>query len=420
MIAISKNLTTKISPEQLFMISVLLVNGGNYLYNLILGRILGPEQFANAAVLITFLLVLSFIAMTFQLVTAKFSVLFTADLFKSFIAIIYKYALGFGLLFGFLVIIFSKQLQDIFQTDTNMMFVIFGFGVPLYFLMSVNRGVYQGKKEFKSLSITYQSEMLSRLILTLVLILFLNFESSIIVAIGIFISFIFGLFPINIKVFSFKNSFIINKVHNKQIVRFFILTAFYELTQIIINNSDILLVKHYFDSYQAGLYASLALIGRVVYFIAWMFVMLLLPTVIQLKKEGKDTSRVLFKYVGYIVVISSTIILGCILFPETIIRLMFGSSYIEMAPLLWEYAVATSLFAISNIFAYYYLSLDEYIPVVFSGIFGLLQVALIVFFHDNLEQVVHMQILAMSFLLFIQLLFFKYGFKKERSVKCLN
>ena len=57
----------------------------------------------------------------------------------------------------------------------------------------------------------------------------------------------------------------------------------------IINNSDILLVKHYFDPYNAGLYASLALIGRVVYFTAWMFVMLLLPKVIELKKEGKKT-----------------------------------------------------------------------------------------------------------------------------------
>ena len=66
----------KISQEQLFMLSVLVVNGGNYLYNLILGRVLGPAEFADAAVLITFLLVLSFVAMTFQLVTAKFSVVF--------------------------------------------------------------------------------------------------------------------------------------------------------------------------------------------------------------------------------------------------------------------------------------------------------------------------------------------------------
>ena len=85
--------TRKLTPEQLFMLGVLLVNGGNYAYNLILGRLLGPEAFADAAVLITFLLVLSFVAMTFQLVTAKFSVLFEGSVFSSFISNMYKLSL---------------------------------------------------------------------------------------------------------------------------------------------------------------------------------------------------------------------------------------------------------------------------------------------------------------------------------------
>ena len=50
----------KLGPEQLFMVTILLVNGGNYLYNLILGRMLGPEAFSDAAILITLLLILSF------------------------------------------------------------------------------------------------------------------------------------------------------------------------------------------------------------------------------------------------------------------------------------------------------------------------------------------------------------------------
>ena len=160
----------KISPEQLFMLSVLAVNGGNYLYNLILGRVLGPAQFADAAVLITFLLVLSFVAMTFQLVTAKFSVVFENDTFKNFISKIYKNATIVGIGLGALIIVFANQLQAVFNTSSSSMFTIFGIGVPLYFLMSVNRGVFQGKKEFKSLSITYQAEMLSRLVITLALI----------------------------------------------------------------------------------------------------------------------------------------------------------------------------------------------------------------------------------------------------------
>jgi O-antigen/teichoic acid export membrane protein len=414
LIAILKS--KKITPEQLFMLSVLAVNGGNYLYNLILGRVLGPAQFADAAVLITFLLVLSFAAMTFQLVTAKFSVLFENEVFKSFVYKIYKNALLVGVLMGVFIIVFANQLQNLFNTSSSNMFVVFGFGVPLYFLMSVNRGVFQGKKAFKSLSITYQSEMLSRLIITLGLILIFNIQSSVVIAVGILASFVFGLIPFKFPTLIPKKALVLSKTHSKEIKSFFIITAFYELTQIIINNSDILLVKHYFESYEAGLYASLALIGRIVYFIAWMFVMLLLPTVVQLKKDGKETAPTLFKYIGYIAAISITIILACLSFPETIITILFGDSYIAMAPLLWKYAIATSMFAISNIFAYYYLSLDKYIPVVISGVFGMLQMGLVIFYHESLEQVVHMQIIAMLLLLTIQIAFFKYDQIKTKTV----
>ncbi|RED46739.1 O-antigen/teichoic acid export membrane protein [Winogradskyella eximia] len=403
----------KLTPEQLFMVSVLAVNGGNYLYNLILGRLLGPTAFADAAVLITFLLVLSFVAMTFQLVTAKFSVLFENELFKNFIARVYQQAFAVGIGLGILIIAFASQLQALFNTSSSTMFIIFGCGVPLYFLMSVNRGAFQGKKAFKSLSITYQGEMLSRLVITLGLILLLDIQSSAVIAIGILLSFVFGLFPFKMKQISFKKPAALDAKYSKQIKNFFLLTAFYELTQIIINNSDILLVKHYFESYEAGLYASLALIGRIVYFIAWMFVMLLLPAVVELKKEGKETASVLFKYVGYIAAISIVIVFTCLAFPELIINILFGEQYIAMAPLLWKYAIATSMFAISNIFAYYYLSLDKYVPVIISGVFGMLQMVLVIFFHDSLEQVVHMQIVAMLLLLVIQLSFFVFDSKKK-------
>ncbi|WP_179375175.1 oligosaccharide flippase family protein [Winogradskyella wichelsiae] len=399
--------TRKLTPEQLFMVSVLAVNGGNYLYNLILGRVLGPTEFADAAVLITFLLVLSFMAMTFQLVTAKFSVLFENNVFRNFIAKTYQQAFLIGIVLGVLIIVFSSQLKIVFNTSSSLMFVIFGCGVPLYFLMSVNRGAFQGKKAYRSLSITYQGEMLSRLLITLGLIFLFNIQSSAVIAIGIVLSFVFGMFPFKMKHMSFKKPKALSLDYSKQIKNFFMLTAFYELTQIIINNSDILLVKHYFEPYEAGLYASLALIGRIVYFIAWMFVMLLLPAVVELKKEGKETASVLFKYVGYIAAISIIIVLTCLSFPELIIKILFGEQYIAMAPLLWKYAIATSMFAISNIFAYYYLSLDKYVPVIISGVFGMLQIVLVVFFHDSLEQVVHMQIIAMTLLLIIQLVFFK-------------
>lgn len=415
MIAIAKKIKSSLTTAHLFMVSVLLVNGGNYVYNLLLGRFLGPEKFADAAVLVTFLLVLSFVAMTFQLVTAKFSVLFDANIFKAFASNMYKKSTFVGIILGCLIVFFASELQAFFKTSSASMFVVFGLGIPLYFIMSVNRGIFQGKEKLVSLSVTYQAEMISRLLITLALLFFLKIESSLIISLGILASFACGLIPFNFKNISWKSENLLTKSQGKLVRNFFIITAFYELTQIIINNSDILLVKHYFESYDAGLYASLALIGRVVYFIAWMFVMLLLPTVVKLQKEGKSTVPILLKYVTYIAGIAATIIVGCVIFPTQIVTILFGESYVAITPLLWKYALATGIFALSNIFAYYYLSLDKYIPVVLSGIFGMLQIVLVVFFHKNLAQVVHVQIIAMVLLLFVQLGFFFYE-NKLRSL----
>ena len=116
--------------------------------------------------------------------------------------------------------------------------------------------------------------------------------------------------------------------------------------------------------------------------------MLLLPTVVEKQKNGEPTAPVLFKYAAYIGVLSMTIIAACALVPELIIQIMFGEAYLAMAPLLWQYALATSLFAISNIFAYYFLSLDQYKPVIVSGLLGISQIVLIMLFHSSLTLVV--------------------------------
>ncbi|WKX75046.1 oligosaccharide flippase family protein [Zobellia laminariae] len=406
----------KVSQEQLFMGSVLLVNGGNYLYNLLLGRLLGPAAFSEAALLVTLLLVLSFMGMTFQLATAKFAVIFSGKEWDIFKNISYRQASIVGLIIGVLILIFSKQLQSLFNTESHWMFIIFGLGIPIYFFMSVNRGAYQGKQEFGKLSITYQTEMWSRLLLTMILLFILDIELGTLVALGIFLSFLFGLFPSDSTSISFKESRKLSPDNAKRVSQFIWLTACYEFTQIIINNSDVLLVKHYFEPTEAGLYASLALIGRVVYFVAWMFVMLLLPVVVQKQKDGEPTAPILFKYVSYIGLLSAGIVAACYLFPELIITLMFGDSYVAMSSLLWQYALATSLFAISNIFAYYFLSLDHYVPVILSGVLGLSQILLVVLYHDNLESVVHMQLIAMSILLVVQLVYFASKELGKKSV----
>ncbi len=410
---ISLNLQKKafgLQPSQVFMLSALLVNAGNYLYNLLLGRVLGPEIFADAAILITFLLILSFLAMTLQLGVAKFTGVFDGLKKEAFLKYARKWSLIIGTITGVIIIALSSNLQLWLNTSSPLMFMIFGAGVPFYFLMSVNRGFFQGEEDFIKLSITYQGEMLSRLLLTLLFVVLLPFASSELVAAGIFFSFIPGLIPF--KKISGRNLPVILPKEISHLKKFLVVTAFYELTQILINNGDILLVKHFFESHTAGLYASLALIGRLVYFVAWMFVMLLLPAVVKRAKEGLETTHIFFKYLGMIWVLATLVVTGSAIFPELIVKMMFGGAYLEIAGLLWKYALASSLFALANVFVYYFLSLDKYLPVFVSGFFGMLQLGSIAIFHQDLEQVVEIQIIAMTALLICQSAFFFYQQKK--------
>ena len=381
------------------MISAMIVNLGNYLYNLIVGRMLGPSGFADASLLVTMLLVLSFLAMTFQLTAAKFSAEMDGEESQLLVSLMSRYGLVVGAVISLCMVLFSNQLQLFFQSQSAWMYIIFALCVPLYFLMSVGRGHVQGIRNFRLLSISYQVEMLIRLCGTIALLRLLDVDPAISISLGILASVALGYLPIrNKRVKPISSAGRITKT----LLVFATYTLVYELSQVLINNTDILLVKHYFAAEEAGLYAALAMIGRVVFFIAWMFAMILLPHVVAAEKAGKDSRSLLWKYVGYTAILGAIITGVSYILPELIVHILFGTAYVEIASLLWLYALATSLFAVANMFAYYFLSRSVYGPIYLTFIVGLLQILGLVAFHDTLLQVVLLQLVLMGILLIAQ------------------
>src|SRR4051794_39510010 len=63
----------------LLFVSTTLVNAGNYLFSLILGRWLGPSPFADLNLIVTLLLVLSFATTTLAMVAARFTAIHEAN-----------------------------------------------------------------------------------------------------------------------------------------------------------------------------------------------------------------------------------------------------------------------------------------------------------------------------------------------------
>ncbi len=394
----------------ILFLSNLLVNAGNYGINLLLGRWLGPSEFSEVSLLVTLLLMLSFWALAFQLTATKYIAEFTTDNKLSemsmFLKWFQKLAVLVGIVLAILLISLSFFWKDFFQMSSPIIFIIFGIGMPFYLLMSVNRGILQGKTNYRKLAITYQAEMWTRLILSIILIKMGYGVNG--VAWGLTISIIATWLVSNGETIKGQKMIF----NNKKIINFFIVVLIYECSQILINNSDTILVKHFFKPTDAGLYAALALIGRIVYFGTWTVVTMLFPIVIKLEKEGKDHTKYFWGGIGFVGGIAGIIILACYVMPELMVNILFGEKYLSIAPLLWLYALATALFALVNVFVYYNMSLDRRLPVWLTIIGGILQILLIYAFHNTFEQVIHLQIYLMSGLLMTMVLY-QFLVKKE-------
>jgi O-antigen/teichoic acid export membrane protein len=382
----------------LLFVSTLIVNAGNYFINLVFGRWLGPEEFSEVSLLVTLILMLSFLALGFQLTAARFVAEFAfennQDVITAFVKWLRKLSLVTGIILGILLGGLSFLWRDFFNINSIYPFMILAAGIPFYLVMSANRGILQGKARYRMLAVTYQVEMWSRLILSIGLVM-IGFKVNG-VALGLALSLIITLFISNSHG---ESSHAHSYFPKGTALRFLFMVLIYECSQILINNSDTLLVKHYFKPVDAGLYAALALIGRIVYFGTWTVVTLLFPTVIRLEKEGKDHSAYFWSGLAIVIVMASMTVAGCYLFPSLIVETLFGNEYVMISPLLWQYALATALFACANVFVYYHLSLERRTPVWMTVFAGIMQIVLIILLHKDFAQVILVQVVLMAVLL---------------------
>ena len=394
----------RISAQQIFLISSILVSGGNYFYNLMLARLLSPSAFAEISIVVTFLLVTSFIAMTFQMASTKFCVELEGDQLLKFKRWFSYLAINTGVILSVLMIVFSDYLTTFLYLSSSQLVIIFALSLPVYFLMSVHRGFVQADEKFIKLSISYQTEMWTRLTVTFILIMIYPKLASVWVSSSILISILIGYLSIRGNVY--KQRLEVLPIPTKPVWSFFAMTASYEVAQVIINYSDLIIVKHFFDNQNTGLYTSITMIGKMIYFATWMVVMILIPRVLRLKKEGKPYRPKLIRYFSYILILNTIITGIAYLFPTEIVGTLFGEQYLDMSHLLWKYSLATSFFALSNICVYYFLSINKYLPVLVAICFGLLQMYSLIVFHENIEQVIDVQVFVMLGLLIFQMLYF--------------
>ena len=176
--------------------------------------------------------------------------------------------------------------------------------------------------------------------------------------------------------------------------------------QVLINNCDIVLVKHFFPSTQAGLYAAVALVGRVVFAFSSAVINTMFPLMAGSRSEQRKGHSVLVVSLLLVLGIGSIIALGLKLAPAGIWTALFGSEFAiagkyGLPYLLALYAATTVVYCLSVVIIAYEMSYKiantSWVQLAFSAVLF----AGICRFHSSLQEVIWIQLVLMLALLIV-------------------
>jgi O-antigen/teichoic acid export membrane protein len=378
-----------------------LVGVTNLLYNVMTARLLGPTGFAHATAVYTILMLLSCITLAFQVVCAKYiAKTASAEERVEVFASLHQRAWIAGVGIGLLLFLFNHPLTNYLNLPDPALISLLAIGMAFYIPLGVRRGYIQGVHAFGPLAVNFMLEGLVRLGGAVVLIkLGLGVKGAVLASVlAVIVSYFIALPSPGITSLRLKgiaSSF----REGLQAIVFF-------SGQTVINNFDIVLVKHFFPPVEAGLYAAVALVGRLVNMCAWSVVNTMFPVSAGAGDNEHEASHVLFTSLSMVFLILSLLIFGLWMVPSFLWKTLFGAqfavgSYGALAPLLILYAITSGIYSLSSVIITYEMSRrianTSWVQLAFSGALALGVYLL----HQTLREVIIVQLVLMIILLFV-------------------
>lgn len=381
-----------------------LINFLNYLYHLIIGRMLGPASYGELAALISLMGLLSIIPSSINLVIVKYvSSAKSDEEITNLINWLKSRIIKSSLIFSSVILILSPLISSFLHISKMIYLIFFAATFLVGFQSLFYRAILQGLLKFKEMIFSILAENSVKLLASIVLI-YLGFRVGGAVAAFLIAAVIgWGINVFYLKVKTKETSNIHPDV--KSMALFAIPVVIQSFATTSLYSSDVLLVKHFFSSHDAGIYASLSTLGKIIFFAAGPIGAVMFPLVSQRNAKGGNYKKV-FKYSFIFTFITSCMILTIYwLFPQIAIKVLYGALYLEAASLLFYFGVFITLFSLSSLVINYGLSLGKVKVVFFPLIAALVQITMIWFYHPSLYLVIITSIVIAALLLMFLLIY---------------
>jgi len=360
---------------------------GRYFFHLVLLRLLAPAEYGEFLAYLSLLYLLGIPNSTIKNIVTKFSAEFIAkkdyaSANRLFYLLIRK--LGpFTIAFAALLIISNQILANILKAHPAA-FIVLGFGIIFGLFSTILSSYLNALHRFIALTVIGAIEITNTILLAVILIK-LNFSAtgavsaqllagvvSLIIMITLVRHLIFPpqTGPVKTKLGSFAGYSLIFAIGSLSLI-----------------SVDVLLVRYFMSQFLSGIYSSLSVIGRTVYFALGPLIALLLPIAAR-RYAATNSARSVFVKLGAVVVLFGLFIVGVFTaFPKVIVNLI-SASYLEAANYLPLFALAMFLYTLNIFIINYFMAIGKPYVNKLLLIAAAAQPILIVAFHQSLDQVV--------------------------------
>ena len=357
------------------------VHAANYAYNLILGRWLGPELYADLSLIVTLMLVGSLATLTLQMVTAR-AIASEAPDAGAVAGRLSKLGDRFGLAVGAVLVLAAPLWQGFFHSESPWPFVLLGLGMPFYFRQAVYRGILQGELRFGRLAATFHAEAWTRLLLGVGAVAAGTGVSG--AAAALSLSFIASLLVAGQPAKSGGPS--------PALAPMLAPVATMLVGEVLFAHMDVVLVRRWFPAADAGVYAAAALVGRLIFYTPWAILTTMFPAVAKRQAEGLPHRPLLWWSLLLTGALGGGLTLFLAFFGSALVPYVFGDAFAKAVPLLVPYALATNFFTLGMVVVHYRLALEQAAAARFTVAAAITMIVGLVAWHQDLLTVIWVQL----------------------------
>lgn len=411
-----------ISNDILLQSSIIALIGGfivnilNFVFTVISAKMLDVDKYGDVVALFSLLILFAVPATSFSLYLIRelSSLANNNEAIKSFLQKSFQETISISFLLWFIFILLIMPLHTMLQIPVATLF-LFSTLLPLVMISTYHSGFFQGQNNF--LISSKLGVILTMLKLSISFVfLYVGFSVN-----GVLLALILSYlvtFCFDTKPFQMLSLKELSLCTKNSIKKHFVSTIFLStLLLALLSNIDILLAKYFLSPYEAGAYAALSTLGKIVIFALAALVSVMFPMVAQAHAvSSSQAKKVFLKSILYMSALGLGAVLFLSVFSKQLVHILFGQKYEVIIPFVSIFSLAMFCMAISIACINYFIAIKNKIFVYFLTIGIFCEVLTIYLYHDTIQQFVYGLLLSSSGILVLMIISLVHKQKNEINI----